>query len=82
MKGEDKERIESLTKTLGDVSGKMAERLYAQSPAMPGRPTRAKLRRAIRAAEPTTTWSMPSSKRSKTTRSKVSWLAAGFLSSR
>ncbi|TCT23740.1 molecular chaperone DnaK [Thiobaca trueperi] len=30
MKGEDKERIESLTKALGDVSGKMAERLYAQ----------------------------------------------------
>ncbi len=31
MKGEDKDRIESLTKKLGDASGKMAERLYAQS---------------------------------------------------
>ena len=30
MKGEDKDRIESLTKKLGDVSAKMAERLYAQ----------------------------------------------------
>jgi molecular chaperone DnaK len=30
MKGEDKDRIESLTKALGDVSGKMAERVYAQ----------------------------------------------------
>jgi molecular chaperone DnaK len=30
MKGEDKERIDSLTKNLGDVSGKLAERLYAQ----------------------------------------------------
>lgn len=29
MKTEDKERIESLTKELGEVSGKMAERLYA-----------------------------------------------------
>jgi len=31
MKGEDKDRIESLTKKLGDASGKMAERLYAKS---------------------------------------------------
>jgi len=31
MKGEDKDRIESLTKQLGDVSGKMAERLYANA---------------------------------------------------
>ncbi len=31
MKGEDKDRIESLTKHLGDVSGKMAERLYAKT---------------------------------------------------
>ena len=30
MKGEDKDRIESLTKVLSDASGKMAERLYAQ----------------------------------------------------
>jgi len=30
MKGEDKDRIETLTKTLGDLSGKMAERLYAK----------------------------------------------------
>jgi len=30
MKGEDKERIEGLTKTLGEVSGKLAERLYGQ----------------------------------------------------
>ncbi|MFP4076489.1 MAG: molecular chaperone DnaK, partial [Halochromatium sp.] len=30
MKGEDKERIDSLTKALGEASGKMAERLYAQ----------------------------------------------------
>ncbi|MBK1641187.1 molecular chaperone DnaK [Chromatium okenii] len=29
MKTEDKDRIESLTKALGEVSGKMAERLYA-----------------------------------------------------
>jgi molecular chaperone DnaK len=33
MKGEDKERIESLTKVLSDASGKMAERLYAQGQA-------------------------------------------------
>ena len=31
MKGEDKGRIESLTKALGDISAKMAERLYAQN---------------------------------------------------
>ncbi len=31
MKGEDKDRIESLTNALGEASGKMAERLYAQS---------------------------------------------------
>jgi len=31
MQGEDQERIESLTKELGDASAKMAERLYAQS---------------------------------------------------
>ena len=31
MKGEDKGRIESLTKDLGDISAKMAERLYAQN---------------------------------------------------
>ncbi|NCC41121.1 MAG: molecular chaperone DnaK, partial [Gammaproteobacteria bacterium] len=36
MKGEDKERIESLTKALGDASAKMAERLYAQSSAGAG----------------------------------------------
>ncbi|QIK38892.1 molecular chaperone DnaK [Caldichromatium japonicum] len=30
MKGEDKARIDSLTKRLGDLSGKMAERLYAK----------------------------------------------------
>jgi len=30
MKTEDKTRIETLTRTLGDLSGKMAERLYAQ----------------------------------------------------
>jgi molecular chaperone DnaK len=30
MKGDNKERMESLTKALGDVSGKLAERLYAQ----------------------------------------------------
>ncbi|MGB5732894.1 MAG: molecular chaperone DnaK [Thiohalocapsa sp.] len=36
MKGEDKDRIESLTKALGDASGKMAERLYAQGQADPG----------------------------------------------
>ncbi len=30
MKGEDKERIESLTSALQETSGKMAERLYAQ----------------------------------------------------
>ncbi|AHF04119.1 molecular chaperone DnaK [Marichromatium purpuratum 984] len=31
MGGEDKERIEALTKTLGESSAKMAERLYAQN---------------------------------------------------
>jgi molecular chaperone DnaK len=30
MKGEDKDKIESLTQALGEASGKMAERLYAQ----------------------------------------------------
>jgi molecular chaperone DnaK len=30
MKGEDKDKIESLTTALGEASGKMAERLYAQ----------------------------------------------------
>jgi molecular chaperone DnaK len=33
IKGEDKDRIESLTKALGDSSAKMAERLYAQGAA-------------------------------------------------
>ncbi len=33
MKGEDKGRIESLTKRLGDLSGKLAERLYAKASA-------------------------------------------------
>ena len=33
VKGEDKDRIESLTKALGDSSAKMAERLYAQGAA-------------------------------------------------
>jgi molecular chaperone DnaK len=36
MKGDDKDRIESLTKALGDASAKMAERLYAQSGAQAG----------------------------------------------
>ncbi|WP_295454909.1 molecular chaperone DnaK [uncultured Thiodictyon sp.] len=36
IKGEDKERIESLTKKLGDSSAKMAERLYAQGAAPQG----------------------------------------------
>jgi molecular chaperone DnaK len=36
MKGDDKDRIESLTKALGDASVKMAERLYAQSGAQAG----------------------------------------------
>jgi molecular chaperone DnaK len=36
MKGEDKDRIESLTKALGDVSGKLAERLYGQQQGAPG----------------------------------------------
>jgi molecular chaperone DnaK len=36
MKGEDKDRIESLTKKLGDSAAKMAERLYAQTGAQPG----------------------------------------------
>jgi molecular chaperone DnaK len=31
MKGEDKERIDALTKSLGDASAKMAERLYSQA---------------------------------------------------
>jgi molecular chaperone DnaK len=31
MKGDDKDRIETLTKALGDASAKMAERLYAQN---------------------------------------------------
>jgi len=38
MKGEDKERIERLAKALGDVSGKMAERLYAQEQGGAGGP--------------------------------------------
>jgi molecular chaperone DnaK len=38
MKGDDKDRIESLTKALGDVSAKMAERLYAQGAAGAGGP--------------------------------------------
>ena len=33
LKGEDKDRIEQLSKALGEVSGKMAERLYAQNQA-------------------------------------------------
>ena len=37
MKTEDKGRIESLAKALGEVSGKMAERLYAQNQAWPWR---------------------------------------------
>jgi len=36
MKGEDKDRIESRTKALGEASAKMAERLYAQSGAQGG----------------------------------------------
>jgi molecular chaperone DnaK len=36
MKGEDKDRIESLTKKLGDSAAKMAERLYAQTGAQAG----------------------------------------------
>jgi molecular chaperone DnaK len=36
IKGEDKDRIESLTKSLGDASAKMAERLYAQGGAQGG----------------------------------------------
>jgi len=36
MKGEDRDRIERLAKALGEVSGKMAERLYAQSQAQGG----------------------------------------------
>ncbi len=38
MKGEDKERIDSLAKALGEVSGKMAERLYAQNQGGEGGP--------------------------------------------
>ncbi|EXJ14250.1 molecular chaperone DnaK [Imhoffiella purpurea] len=36
VKGEDKERIEAATKNLGDLSGKMAERLYANAGDAPG----------------------------------------------
>jgi molecular chaperone DnaK len=38
LKGEDKDRIEQLAKTLGDASGKMAERLYAQTQGGAGGP--------------------------------------------
>ena len=38
MKGEDKDRIERLAKALGEVSGKMAERLYAQTQGGAGGP--------------------------------------------
>jgi len=38
MKGEDKDHIERLAKALGEISGKMAERLYAQSQAGAGGP--------------------------------------------
>ncbi len=38
MKGEDKERIDSLAKALGEISGKMAERLYAQNQGGEGGP--------------------------------------------
>jgi molecular chaperone DnaK len=31
MKGDDKDRIDSLTQKLGEASAKMAERLYAQA---------------------------------------------------
>ncbi len=74
MKGEDKDRIESLTKALGEVSGKMAERLYAQNQGGPAGPRRARVRprqrpgRRLPAAR--TTWSMPSSKRSRTAGNK------------
>jgi molecular chaperone DnaK len=36
IKGEDKDRIEQLAKALGEASGKMAERLYAQTQSAPG----------------------------------------------
>jgi molecular chaperone DnaK len=36
MKGEDKDRIDTLTRKLGDASAKMAERLYAQTGAQAG----------------------------------------------
>jgi molecular chaperone DnaK len=36
IKGEDKDRIERLAKALGEASGKMAERLYAQTQGAPG----------------------------------------------
>ena len=74
MKGEDKDRIESLTKALGDASAKMAERLYAQNAAPDGGPGRGRADEAGPgadqgpAAAARTTWSMPSSKRSRTTR--------------
>jgi molecular chaperone DnaK len=38
IKGEDKDRIERLAKDLGEVSGKMAERLYAQTQGGAGGP--------------------------------------------
>jgi molecular chaperone DnaK len=74
MKGEDKDRIESLTKALGDASGKMAERLYAQgrpAPVPARRPGPAAAAAAAESAAPPTTSSMPSSKRSRTTRSNL-----------
>ena len=80
MKGEDKDRIESLTKKLGEPSAKMAERLYAQSEGQPGDASGAeggsgggpRLATGPAEARPRTTWWMPSSKRSRTTRSESS----------
>ena len=75
MKSDDKDEIEAKTKALTEVSGKLAERVYAQKSAEGGQQPQADAgARAAAKVEARMTWSMPSSRKSRTS----STLRAGF----
>lgn len=72
LKSDDKDAIEAKTNALTELSGKLAERVYAQK-AAPKRwlPAATNTRPAANKPSQTTMWSMPSSRKLRTIRSKV-----------
>ena len=72
MNRDDKDAIETKTAALAELSGKLAERMYAEQPQKPGAAGGAGAQgdNANGKAAPRTTWSKPSSKRSMMTNVK------------